>query len=51
MAQTAIEIWHQIVKNADRSMLKNLLDKDYQQIFGYGTPGRSGNIGLRYRFN
>ena len=28
MAQTAIEIWHQIVKNADRSMLKNLLDKD-----------------------
>lgn len=28
MAQTAIEIWHQLVKNADPSMLKNLLDKE-----------------------
>lgn len=28
MAQTAIETWHQIVKNGDPSMLKNLLDKD-----------------------
>lgn len=28
MAQTAIEIWHQLVKNADPSVLENLLDKD-----------------------
>lgn len=28
MAQTAIEIWHQLVKNADPSQLGNLLDED-----------------------
>lgn len=27
--------------------LENLLDEQYQQILGYGTPGRSGSIGLR----
>lgn len=25
----------------------NLLDKDYEQVFGYRTPGRTGYIGLR----
>ena len=26
---------------------ENLLDADYQQVFGYGTPGRSGLLGVR----
>jgi vitamin B12 transporter len=30
--------------------LENLTDRDYQQIFGYGTPGRSGYIGFNYFF-
>jgi len=30
--------------------LENLLDEEYQQIFGYGTPERSGFIGLRSKF-
>lgn len=28
---------------------ENLTDEDYQQVFGYGTPGRSAFIGLRFR--
>ena len=30
--------------------LENLLDEDYQQIIGYGTPGRSGFLGARFSF-
>ncbi len=30
--------------------LDNLLDEHYQQILGYGTPGRSGSIGARLSF-
>ena len=30
--------------------LENLLDQHYQQILGYGTPGRSGSIGARMSF-
>jgi vitamin B12 transporter len=30
--------------------LENLGDKDYQQIFGYGTPERSGYVGVTYTF-
>ena len=30
--------------------VENLLDKEYQQIFGYGTPERSGFIGIRTKF-
>lgn len=30
--------------------IENLLDEDYQQILGYGTPGRSATVGMRYRF-
>ena len=30
--------------------IENLLDEEYQQIFGYGTPERSGFIGLRIKF-
>lgn len=30
--------------------IENLFDNDYQQIFGYGTPERSGYLGARYQF-
>lgn len=30
--------------------IENLLDEEYQQIFGYGTPERSGFIGLKAKF-
>jgi vitamin B12 transporter len=30
--------------------IENLLDEDYQQIFGYGTPELSGYVGARYQF-
>ncbi len=30
--------------------VENVLDEKYQDIFGYGTPGRSGYVGLRVRF-
>ncbi|MEM9305470.1 MAG: TonB-dependent receptor [Pseudomonadota bacterium] len=30
--------------------IENLLDEDYQQILGYGTPDLSGYLGFRYRF-
>ena len=30
--------------------IENLLDEEYQQVFGYGTPERSGFIGLRANF-
>lgn len=29
--------------------IENLLDEHYQQIYGYGTPGRSGHVGARLR--
>ena len=30
--------------------IENLFDKHYQQVLGYGTPGRSGSLGARWRF-
>lgn len=30
--------------------IENLGDKNYQQIFGYGTPERSGYVGVTYTF-
>lgn len=30
--------------------IENALDENYQDVFGYGTPGRSGYVGLRVRF-
>ena len=30
--------------------IENLLDEDYQQILGYGTPGLSGTFGARWRY-
>ena len=28
----------------------NLTDERYQQVFGYGEPGRSGFVGVRLRY-
>ena len=30
--------------------IENLFDTHYQQILGYGTPGRSGFVGARWRY-
>lgn len=30
--------------------IENVLDAHYQQILGYGTPGRSGFVGARWRY-
>ena len=30
--------------------IENILDEDYQQILGYGTPGRSAYVGARLRY-
>ena len=30
--------------------IENLADKDYQQVYGYGTPGRSAYVGIDYQF-
>jgi vitamin B12 transporter len=30
--------------------VENLTDEAYQQVFGYGEPGRSGYVGLRLRY-
>ena len=30
--------------------IENLFDEHYQQVLGYGTPGRSGSLGARWRF-
>ena len=30
--------------------IENLFDTHYQQILGYGTPGLSGSVGIRWRY-
>ena len=30
--------------------IENLADEDYQQVYGYGTPGRSAYVGIDYQF-
>lgn len=30
--------------------IENLTDEHYQQVFGYGEPGRSGYVGIRLRY-
>ncbi len=32
------------------SRIENVFDRDYQQVIGYGTPGRSAYVGARLRF-
>ena len=29
--------------------IENLLDEEYQQVLGYGTPGLSASVGVRWR--
>jgi vitamin B12 transporter len=29
---------------------ENLLDEDYEEVYGFGAPGAGGYLGLRYRF-
>ena len=29
---------------------ENLLDQDYEEVFGYGTPGIGAYLGVRYNF-
>ena len=41
---------YQLSKNIEVfARIENLFDQDYQQIFGYGTPERSGYMGVRYQ--
>lgn len=30
--------------------VKNILDKDYEEVFGYGTGGRAASLGIKYLF-
>ena len=30
--------------------VENLFDEEYQQILGYGTPGTSGSLGVRFKY-
>jgi vitamin B12 transporter len=30
--------------------IRNILDHDYEEVFGYGTGGRAATLGLRYSF-
>ena len=30
--------------------IENLLDRQYQQVIGYGTPDLSGYLGARFSF-
>jgi len=30
--------------------IENLLDTEYQQVLGYGTPGLSGSLGMRFKY-
>lgn len=30
--------------------VKNLLDRDYEEVYGYGTGGRYASVGLKYNF-
>lgn len=30
--------------------IRNLLNKEYEEVYGYGTGGRMGTLGLKYKF-
>jgi len=30
--------------------VENALDENYEEVYGFSTPGRTGVAGLRYRF-
>jgi vitamin B12 transporter len=37
-------------KVALTARIENLGDEHYQQVFGYGEPGRSAYVGVRLRY-
>ena len=43
----AYELTDQVTLTA---RIENLADEHYQQVFGYGEPGRSGYVGIRLRY-
>ncbi len=43
----AYELTDQVTLTA---RIENLADEHYQQVFGYGEPGRSGYVGVRLRY-
>lgn len=43
-------VWRPTNKVEVFARLENLTNRDYQQIFGYGTPERSGYLGVNYLF-
>ncbi|VXC08734.1 TonB-dependent siderophore receptor [Brevundimonas sp. G8] len=43
----AYELTDQVTLTA---RIENLSDEHYQQVFGYGEPGRSGYVGIRLRY-
>ena len=43
----AFELTDQVTLTA---RIENLSDEHYQQVFGYGEPGRSGYVGIRLRY-
>ena len=56
---TTLDDWTRIDINARYELFKNfelfgrlenLFDMHYQQILGYGTPGRSVSVGVRWRY-
>lgn len=56
---TTLDAWTRLDLNARWSLsealelylrVENVLDEDYQQVLGYGTPDRSAYVGARARF-
>ena len=56
---TPVDSWTRIDPNGSYDLnetvelfarIENLLDEDYQQVLGYGTPDRSGYVGVRLRY-
>jgi vitamin B12 transporter len=56
---TSVDSWTRIDLNGSYDFndtvelfarIENLLDEDYQQVLGYGTPDRSGYVGVRLRY-
>ena len=56
---TPVDSWTRIDLNGSYDLnetvelfarIENLLDEDYQQVLGYGTPDRSGYVGVRLRY-
>ncbi|MEL8056341.1 MAG: TonB-dependent receptor [Pseudomonadota bacterium] len=58
-ATTQVDGWTRVDVNGSYDLnesvelfarIENLLDEEYQQILGYGTPDLSGSVGIRLRY-